>query len=107
MGAEIDMTKFAAVEGPRKFTVVISATAYMRPEVTADSAQEAREKCRDILDRLESDVSEFDFDDADDVVIYQIREKPKMYRVWHHGEKAQVSIVEAHHTPREPDDRGF
>lgn len=100
----IDEAKFSVDEREGEYRIVISVTAEIRETIKADSLEDARTQADKLLNSDDLGDYVYDVDDAEIVTVF--KSKP-MFRAWDGESKVQVSRLEDHHTPREPDERGF
>lgn len=97
---------FSSVEFPGVYLVEVTVSGSVTVEITAGTADEAREKASDIVDDWER-VGYPELDQVWDTGLGKISQKPTRYRILRDGKPYQVTLLTPGDEPREPDERGF
>jgi hypothetical protein len=103
----IDASEFSVNEQAGKYYATLKISGTMRVEIDAESIEDARDQAETKADKVSEDIFDIEIDYVDDVDVYHVQAKPKMYRVMSEGKKMQVIRLDETCTPRDPDERGF
>ncbi|NEK15713.1 hypothetical protein [Rhizobium leguminosarum] len=96
--------EFLRNERPNEYELRFSVEGQVRLTVKAESLEDAMAQARAMVD--EDDFG-LELDDVFHVKVDRVRKSCAMYLVTRDGRPMQVSVLEEHDKPRQPDESGF